>query len=201
MWHLSGVSITLDASSTSNSHQSPGWSYSELPHRSAHEAKVLKEIVIKETIKTPPKPKGKVKNRSMIPLSSFSTEQPATDSQGCGTQCCPKPKRLLGGPNCTNYLQTAQNQKKWMIKCSQNMMLVSPLADGNLSPYTSEATANTSLPSLEKVFDSLLWPQWIAGTLGSVRLSRKSKKDKLTRWASCFLLSVGWSFLCFVVCF
>lgn len=47
------------------------------------------------------------------------------------------------------------------------MMLVPPLADGNLSTYISEATANTSLPSLEKVSDTALWPpEWTAETLG-----------------------------------
>lgn len=90
IWHLSGVSIgmshsiALDASSTSNLHQSPGRNYSVLPHRSAHEAQVLRKIIVKKIIKNPPKPNRKVKNRSMIPLSSFSTEQPATDSEGVG---------------------------------------------------------------------------------------------------------------------
>lgn len=78
---------------------------------------------MKRIIKTPPKPERKVKNRSRIPLSRFSTQQPSADSQAVG-----QPKKLLGGPNCTKDLQTAQNQKR-IIKCSQNMLLVPPLAD------------------------------------------------------------------------
>lgn len=100
--------------------------------------------------------KKKVKNGNIVPLPSLSTEQQATDSQAVGHSAVLNTRGFLEHPTVRTASRQPKNWNSGLINCSQNVMFVPLLADDNLSPHASKATANIFLPSLEKVSDIAL---------------------------------------------